>query len=409
MSNSGERRRTMVYSNVNRKAEMKSAFQKNDVIDLDNEIVIGLTKNNDGKNSKDKKKKNKANNKLNNKTSNKGNDDLKALWESEKEEIKREQKLEKKKNKHKFTEKLHKKDVVNENEDDGQAEIIIQTKVNKQPVKNKKQVIDNAVQKKKTVQQKQLTIQDRIRIQKRKIIAKISVVAILIAILIGGLVYFLLSPVFNIKKINVINNVNISSEEIIKLSKININGNMFKFSKRESKKAILKNPYIEEVKIKRKPFSTVEINVKERVATLMLEYGNSYVYINNQGYILEISTEKLEAPMLTGYVTPLDQIKPGNRLGKDDLERLSTVLNIMQAANVEELDYLITKIDIKNKKQYVLTFETEGKSAYLGSCTDLPYQMQFVRQFIDREKGIEGDIYVDMDLNKKNPVFREKV
>ena len=41
-----ERKRTMVYSNVNKgknkKADKKSASKSNDIIDLDNEIVIGL-------------------------------------------------------------------------------------------------------------------------------------------------------------------------------------------------------------------------------------------------------------------------------------------------------------------------------------------------------------------------------
>lgn len=432
MANGGERRRTMVYSNVNKKAEMKSAFQRNDVIDLDDEVVIGLTKNDNSKNSKNNKiKKNK--NKVNGKKSGTGNDELKALWESEKEEIKREEQLEKKKGKKSFIKKLKKlqkkNEMLNKNEPeflqekkDGQATVNKKQleKVQKQIKQNhqsaqkttgqqSKQQYQSKQQSKQQAQTKSLTIQERIKKQKRRIIAKLSFVAILIIMLIGGFVYFLLSPVFNIKNIKVTNNANIATEEIIKASNIKINENMFKFSKREAKKAILKNPYIEEVKIKRKPFNNVEIIVKERVATLMLEYGNSYVYINNQGYILEISTEKLDVPMLTGYVTPLDQVKPGNRLSKEDLERLSVVLNIMQAAKVEELDYLISKIDIKNKREITLTFETEGKTAHLGACTNLSYQMQFIRQFIDREKGIEGDIFVDMDLNKKNPVFREKV
>ena len=39
-----ERKRTMVYSNVNKKADKKSASKDNDIINLDNEVVIGLTR-----------------------------------------------------------------------------------------------------------------------------------------------------------------------------------------------------------------------------------------------------------------------------------------------------------------------------------------------------------------------------
>ena len=52
----GERRRTMVYSNVNKKADSKSALRNKNVIDLDDEIIIGLPNNNkSNKNSKSKK------------------------------------------------------------------------------------------------------------------------------------------------------------------------------------------------------------------------------------------------------------------------------------------------------------------------------------------------------------------
>ena len=85
----------------------------------------------------------------------------------------------------------------------------------------------------------------------------------------------------------------------------------------------------------------------------MLEYGNTYVYINNQGYILEISAIKLDSPIIKGYVTPLEEVKPGNRLSKDDLERLETVLSIIETANSNGIGNLITHIDVSNKKDYI--------------------------------------------------------
>ena len=45
----GERRRTLVYSNVNKKADSKSALRNKDLIDLDDEVIIGLPNNNKSK------------------------------------------------------------------------------------------------------------------------------------------------------------------------------------------------------------------------------------------------------------------------------------------------------------------------------------------------------------------------
>lgn len=361
-----ERTRTMVYSNVNKnkKADKESA-SKNDIIDLDDEVVIGLAKFPEP-------------------------DEI-----SEKKNKKKQKKIDMKKNEIKDAIKKNKQNKI----EDKFEFIGDETKKNK--------VNSNNAEKKQNP--KTTNIKQSIRKQKIKAIKKMATCLFLIIVLIGGLVYFLLSPVFNIKTIDVINNQNISKEQIINSSGILINENMFKISTNEVEKSILTNPYIENVKVKRKFYDKIEIDVQERIATIMLEYGNSYIYINNQGYILEISTNKITAPILTGYITPLEQIKPGNRLSKEDLERLKTVLNIMEVAKTNNIADLITKIDIHSKKNYKLTIESEDKIVYLGSCSDLSTQMLYVKEMLEREAGIEGEFFVDMDLNEANPVFREKV
>ena len=339
-----ERKRTMVYSNVNKKADYKSASRNNELIDLDNEVVIGLK-------NYPKPKQNQNNKKKNYKNSKKGQADV---------------------------------TLKNRNEN--------KQKVNKNPSNPK------------------IILQDKLRRKKIRAIKKMSVIALMAILLIGGIVYFFLSPVFNVKAIEVINNNYITSEQIINLSGIKVQENMFKFSKKDSQNNILSNPYIEKVNISRNLFTNkVQIDVQERTATLMLEYGNSYVYINNQGYILEISTTKLNTPILKGYVTPLSQVKPGNRLNKEDLERLETVLNIMETASSNGIDNLISQIDIKDKDDYIMFLEEEDKTVYLGSCSNLSTQMLYVKKMIETEKGVEGEFFVNMDLNKGRTVFREKV
>ena len=325
-----ERKRTMVYSNVKKKADSKSASKNGETIDLDEEVVIGLAgpskANNADKKNKDKKK--------------------------------------------------------------------IAKKVK---IKN-----DNPIQ--------ELTPQEKIKIQKKRVIKILGAMILLVTLLIGGIVWFLLSPVFNIKSIEVTNNTHVSTQEITSASQIQINENIFKYSNKEIRQNILTNPYIESVKIKRNIFTKkIRLEVKERVATLMLEYGNSYVYIDNQGNILEISQAKINSPILKGYVTPLDELKPGKRLCNDDLERLEVVLNIIKNANDKGIANLITVIDIKDKKDYVMYLESEDKTVYLGKCSDLSTQMLYVKEMLDREKNIEGEFYVNMDLNNSNPVFKESV
>lgn len=411
-----ERKRTMVYSNVNKKADKKSASKNNDIINLDNEIVIGLNPLPKPKEiaKKQKKEKDKKKNKKIKKQIEKEKVDYNSLFQddiNEKGKNKKDKKIsveskinkkidsnQKAKNKTNSNQKVN-----NKNEFDSKI-------ANNQSEKNVKQQSSNSKIGQAKNNQKSIAIQQKIKMQKRRAIKRMATFFLLLILLIGAFVYFLLSPVFNVKTIEVVNNANITTEQITNVSGISINENMFKFSKKEVKKNILSNPYIEDAKISRKIFSNkVQIDVKERNATLMLEYGNSYVYINNQGYILEISPIKLDTPILKGYVTPLEEVKPGNRLNKEDLERLDTVLKILEVAETKEIANLITQINIQNKKNYIVVLESEDKTVYLGECSDLSTQMLYIKEMIKREKNIEGEFFVNMDLNTTNPVFREKV
>ena len=170
---------------------------------------------------------------------------------------------------------------------------------------------------------------------------------LLLAVIAGIIIYLMLSPIFNIKNINVEGNTSISSEQIISLSKVQKETNLFKVSNKDTISAIKENPYVRTVEIRRTLPDTITFVITERVATYMLEYGGSYAYIDNQGYILEISANPKEGlSKITGYETSQDEIVPGNRLCENDLEKLNTVLRITASAKTNNIDSLITFINI---------------------------------------------------------------
>ncbi len=231
----------------------------------------------------------------------------------------------------------------------------------------------------------------------------------LIALLIGGSIYFLLSPYFNIKHITASGNEKITSDEIISLSGIKLDENMFKISSKEVEQAVKINAYIDSVNLKRKLPDSIEIQVVERKPAYMLTIGNAYAYINSQGYILEISKESLKLQIITGIATPEEDIEAGNRLCTEDLEKLNSVIQIMDSANSNELGDLITKINIENKQDYVLELKSEKKNVHLGDTSDIGTKMLYIKTVLENEKGKEGDIFVNTDLNNNGAIFREKV
>ena len=251
--------------------------------------------------------------------------------------------------------------------------------------------------------------QQEIARKKRKIIFRLIKWTSLVMLLIGGSIYFLLSSFFNIDNIVILGNEKMTQETIISLSGIELEQNTFKISKSKVEQAIKTNAYIDSVKIKRKLPDTIEIQVVERKPAYMLTLGNAYVYMNTQGYLLEISQEKLELPIITGILTPEDQIQEGNRLYAEDLQKLSNVIQIMDSANNNDIGKLITKINISNKQDYVLELKSEKKNVHVGDTSNLSTKMLYIKKVLQNEKKKEGDIFVNTDLSTKGAVFREKV
>ena len=71
----------------------------------------------------------------------------------------------------------------------------------------------------------------------------------------------------------------------------------------------------------------IKIKVEERTPTYMLKKENEYIYINNQGYILEVSEQPIAVPSITGYTT--EELVPGGRLNVKDLKNLENIIQIM--------------------------------------------------------------------------------
>ena len=134
----------------------------------------------------------------------------------------------------------------------------------------------------------------------------------------------------------------------------------------------------------------------------MLGWEDKYAYINNQGYILELSDVKLEIPTITGYVT--ENLEAGKRLIEDDLEKLDTVIQIIKTAGEKELDKKITNIDITDEKDFIITMESENKIIHFGNSSNINDKFININAVLKDTVGQKGEIFVK-DLKKV--FFRE--
>lgn len=292
----------------------------------------------------------------------------------------------------------------------------VETKINQEEdVFNFDEEIVIGISDKKTQDKKKVVKNTKQKVKKRKKKKTLAMFLFkwtsIFLLLIGTVIFILTTPMFNIKQINIIGTEQISQEEVLSLSGLNIDTNIFKNSKLNITKNIKQNPYVENVIIKRNLPDTIEITIEEKQKAYMLQFINGYVYINTQGYILEISENKLELPIINGYKTEEDKIVPGNRLVNEDLENLNNVLKITEALEEIKIEKnKVTSIDISNKEDYTVYIEEEKKIIHFGEINNLSSKILYVKAMIDKEKGVEGEIFVNGDSNGKfRHFFREKV
>lgn len=264
--------------------------------------------------------------------------------------------------------------------------------------------------KKEEEQKRKLTQEEKRRKKRNKRIKFFLKTFLLLGIIIGGITFTLVSPIFNIKDIQVLNNKQVSSETVVSLSEIKTDENIFRFHVGKVAKNIKENAYIEDIKIHRKIPGTVQIEIKEREHDYSIDFLGKYAYINKQGYILEIAEDSKQKIILQGISTPEEQIIVGNRLLEDDLEKLEDSIKIMNAAKEYNLDDKVMSIDISNKSEYSIYLEKEKKKVHLGDTTNLSNKMLYVNSIIEEERGKAGDIFVNGDLNNKFKIyFRESL
>ena len=276
--------------------------------------------------------------------------------------------------------------------------------------KRKKEIIKQAKREEKERLKRQRPQITEKQARKIKMVKKALINVSLIILIITAITLFLLSPIFNIENISIKNNEKLSQEEIISLSQIEKGTNLFKIRNAEIKNNIKENAYVDEVKVNRILPNTIEITVTERKVAYLLEYGSSYAYIDEQGYILEISSENITDKIkIRGYKTTEDNIKPGNRLIKEDLNKLNDVAIITDTAKNSGINAQITSINIENQNEYSLYMEAEKKTVHIGSISNLDTKMLYLQVMLEKEKDNEGEIFLNIDFKTKNPYFKEKV
>ena len=236
--------------------------------------------------------------------------------------------------------------------------------------------------------------------QKRRKKRKTTLVVMIIIIVIGALgTYLSISPTFKIEKILVRGNEQLTKEKVQELAGIKKGDNIFSKVGKVLEVKLKQNGCIEEAKVIKVYPNTIEIEITERKKKFQIKTETeNYIYIDEQGYILDCSTEKQEIPTIVGMDVTENEVLNMKRLDEKDLDKMENILQIREECKKIGIADKITQIQVKD--EYVLNLENEEIIINLGDASDLKNRMYYVSAIMKQEAGNKGTIYVNGNLNE---------
>lgn len=167
---------------------------------------------------------------------------------------------------------------------------------------------------------------------------------IFLAIAVGTGV-FLSSGFFNIENIRVSGNSYYTEDEIITIADAKTGGNIFWGAEdSDIKDRLGKNPYFEEVTIKRSLPDTITIQVVERKQIAAIRYADNYVVIDTKGIVLRKADVDPHLTLLSGLT--ISRLEEGESVETEEKTTLATTLEMLDA--MDEGDIFFKRIDVSN-------------------------------------------------------------
>ena len=228
--------------------------------------------------------------------------------------------------------------------------------------------------------------------KKHKRINIIALIVIILALyLVFSFVYYLMT--LPIKNIYISGNNYVSDVEIIETAKIKNYPSLIKISRRKVKKNLLKNNFIDEVKISKRLNGTIKITIKESKPLLYDRTNKTIVLLNGKTIVDTNVNEKI--PSLINIVP------------NDIYKKLITAFEKVDYNIITQISEIEYDPDIINGKtidpdRFYLRM-IDGNSVYIN-----PVNIKRLNNYFDvydrLPEGVKGTLY--FDSNSDNNMFK---
>ncbi len=212
-------------------------------------------------------------------------------------------------------------------------------------------------------------------------------------------------PMFNVSRFEVIGNIETSEEEIIsKVTALEVD-NIFWLSKSKLESSVETLPYVKTATIHKSFPNGLQIEVKERQAVAYLVYNkNSYIYIDGEGYVLEVANTPLEGKSLVTGVKYGNFVLGEPLVFENDyvLHKVTTLNGNIQRYELQNYQITIDLLEDFNVK-LIINDITVG----LGEFQDIDKKMRYLKSILTKldEQGYMSG-YIDLSDFDKPITFK---
>ncbi len=237
---------------------------------------------------------------------------------------------------------------------------------------------------------------NRKRLRRKRILR--FLLFILVAVL--GYLFVFKTDVFHIKNIRVVGNEKLSYEDVVRASLCTKGENIFKISKKIGEESLNRLSYIKSSKIRRKLPDQIIIEIEERREKAIIPYIGSFIYIDQEGYILDVKENRKEGlPQIFGL--DLKEPKIGENLF--DLLKRKDISEFILFSDGSGLLSLMKYINFSDNKNTILELNDGIKVAF-GPLDNVKYKLSFLYKILDDIE--KKDINVKQILLNKgdNPI-----
>lgn len=267
-------------------------------------------------------------------------------------------------------------------------------KKKKQPKKKKQEMIDIDLMDELDFYQKPE--------RKKGIDQKVVIAGVLVVVVFACVLF---SPVFAVKEIKAEGVSHFTTSELCELIGLSTGDNLFLFGKSRAEKTLEESAYIADAKISAKLPDTMVIKVQERKVRGYVPYMGSYLYIDEEGRVLEVKDTYHEAlPLVKGL--SFSSFTEGEVIPVENPEALDVVLRISQMMEKYELLDLVVEIDVSNPED-IFAYVNQVQ-IHLGNMENgdmkIKYMAEIMKTIPKEDRGIL-DLSA-LDNPKANVVFQ---